>query len=303
MDSTSYQLWKKGPKRTFSQEERVLWAIAHKAKKLGTIREVPSYLSGGRAVHRSKKGKMGAIVVNRDGRLRVNGALRFVRGFADGIGGNSQIIDALSALEEKISKGNAKVLAILKEAEEKREVKSLARAIAEAGAEPVSVVKAIIDGQMALGKMEAMAELALNQGAIMRDLLRHAMDQTDSCKGCLGYGFVPGQPQEKLVEGAPSNKPCPICEGSGKTLSSSKHKEWAMTKALEISELGPGAKKGVEVNVNTAIGVKVEGAASSRLAQLAKVSDEILYQTKKASEGAEVVDGEILSSSEVTENG
>ena len=278
-----------------TKEERFLYALAVHAKKTGLIKTIPDFVNMKRPLLVSQRGKMGTIQVLRNGQIKSTGAAKFVKTFTKKLGGKEEAMLALSAVEDKLSPPNRKVLEALRITEGPESLRGLPYIIAACKAEPVSVVKAIIEGMMVIGKAEALGELAINQGAIMRDLLRHAMDQTTNCKGCLGLGVVPRQPNQKLQEDGEDSQPCPVCTGSGKIVTSSEHKEWAMKKALEISELGP-QKKGVEVNVNTAIGVRVEGAASQKLAQLAKVSDEILFKSKDL---ADIQDAEILSKDEI----
>lgn len=258
------------------EEDQILWSLAVKAKKLGIIKTVPRALLQSREKLSSKKGKMGRIVVNVAGNIVDNSASHFVSKFSRGLGGREEVMAALVAIEEKLSPTNKRVLDTLRAHPNAQ----LAFCIAKAKAEPVHVVKQVIEGQMALGKAEALAELARNQGSLMRDLLRHALDKEEKCLVCLGYGKVPFDPKAKFDPDKENNLPCTACGGSGATMASSKHKEWAMKKALEVAELGPASEKGVQVNVQTAIGVKVEGA-STRLAQLAKVSDEILFASKQ----------------------
>lgn len=289
----------RGPARV-TKEERFLYALAVQAKKSGLIGSIPDFLNMKRPLLISQRGKMGTIQVLRNGQVKNTGASKFVKTFTKKLGGKEEALIALSAVEDKLTPPNRKVLEALRVSEGPESLRGLPYIIAACKAEPVSVVRAIIDGMMVIGKAEALGELAINQGAIMRDLLRHAMDQTTNCKGCLGLGVVMGQPNQKLTEDGEGSSPCPVCTGSGKIVTSSEHKEWAMKKALEISELGP-QKKGVEVNVNTAIGVRVEGAASQRLSQLAKVSDEILFKSKDLEE---IQDAEILSRDEtISEEG
>lgn len=278
-----------------TKEERFLYSLAMQAKKTGLIKTIPDFINMKRPLLISQRGKMGTIQVLRSGQVKNTGAAKFVKTFTKKLGGKEEAMLALSAVEDKLSPPNRKVLEALRVTEGPESLRGLPYIIAACKAEPVSVVKAIIEGMMVIGKAEALGELAINQGAIMRDLLRHAMDQTTNCKGCLGLGMVPKQPNQKLQEDGEGSEPCPVCSGSGKIVTSSEHKEWAMKKALEISELGP-QKKGVEVNVNTAIGVRVEGAASQKLAQLAKVSDEILFKSKDL---ADIQDAEILSKDEI----
>lgn len=282
-------------------DEQLLWTIGQKAVRLGLLKAIPKKLDRYRTKSWSKKGRLGRIYVRREGRVVPNKASNFVSKFSTGLGGREEVMAALVAIEEKLSPTNKRVLDGLRQ----NPSWGLAHAIAEAKAEPVNVVKQVIDGQLVLGKAEALGELAVNQGALMRDLLRHALDRKDVCPICSGRGQV--AVKDVLHPEEEKNDPCPGCLGSGHVVTSSKHKEWAMKKALEIAELGD-AQKGVSVNVNTAIGVRVEGAASERLAQLARVSDEILFQSRtvkelpqEATKGSDILEAEVISNGQVPE--
>jgi hypothetical protein len=277
--------------------------LGQKAVQLGIVPKIPKRLDRYRVKARSKDGKMGRIYVTRDGRTIRNRAQAFVSRFSTGLGGRDEVFSALCATEEKLTPPVKRVLEAMRE----NPTRGLAHCIALAKAEPVHVVRQIIEGQLILGKAEALGELAVNQGALMRDLLRHAIDQTDQCQVCLGHGKVPAIPQARFDPEDEDNALCAACGGSGALVTSSKHKEWAMKKALEIATLG-NEPKGVSVNVQTAVGVNVmEGGASTRLAQLAKVSDEILFQSRSeplrlTSEASEpdMIEGEVISSGQVS---
>jgi len=161
---------------------------------------------------------------------------------------------------------------------------SLARAIAEAGADVALVLDTYAKGALALKKMETVLGIYKEMPHLMRDLARHAIDQEEDCDVCLSVGKVTA-----MAKGVNLTKTCPKCKGSGKSLASSEHKQFAMSKLLDISEIAP-KKGGLALNVNQAVQVNAGGGGNDLLARMSKAADEVLYSRPPT----DVVDGEVV---------
>jgi hypothetical protein len=171
---------------------------------------------------------------------------------------------------------------------------SLARAIAEAGADVAQVLDNYAKGALALKKLETVLGLYEKMPHLMRDLARHAIDKEVDCEVCLGIGQVTAK-----SNGTSLSRPCPRCSGSGRSFSSSDHKEFAVQKVLEMSEMLP---KKAGIQVNQAVQVNQGGpSGGDLLARLSKAADDILYSGSapsnpgSGSSFGDVVDAEPVS--------
>lgn len=198
-------------------------------------------------------------------------ALPVVRKFEQTIGSREELIEKLSLLEEKLSE---KEKAFLTSLREDTRGKTLARLMAEANVSPTKILKHYAEGAVALGKVEAAIAISREQPLLVKDLVRNALDSTKICKVCVGTGKVKRQSNDKKEE-----TECPSCEGSGQRIISSKHKEYAMDKVLEIGGLVETPKKGgVNVEVQQNVGVQV--GKGGFMERVLRTSDEILYGRK-----------------------
>jgi hypothetical protein len=238
-------------------------------------------------IARSRKGKLGAIKVREYSGVVTNGASRLVRKFeSDLTTGRDDILEKLEANTEN-PQSIVRLIEIMKE----RPKVSFARAIAEAKADAAVALDAYAKGAIALQKVETLINLYKEMPALFRDLMRHAIDREETCEICLGVGQVqPRAGANKL------SKPCPRCSGSGRVVTSSKHKEFAMQKALEMSQLLPEKKPLVQVSQQQMnMTVSAEGGL---LEKMSKVADEILYNNRsgatRASGGSPVIDVEAV---------
>jgi len=229
-------------------------------------------------VKKSRKGKAGQISLRQLSGIQKSPATQLARKLEHELSeGREDIIEKLQAS----GGSNQAVLAVAQLLEENPQF-SLARAIVEAGADVAHVLDHYARGALALKKMETVLGLYREMPRLMRDIVRHAVDQETTCEICFGEGKVPGRANGKTL-----SSPCPRCKGSGKTVTSSEHKEFAVQKVLEMSEMLP--KKGPMVNVNQAVQVNA-GGGSDVLARLSKAADEIIYGRR---DGA-VVEGEVV---------
>jgi hypothetical protein len=230
-------------------------------------RDLPAPLKD-QEVARSRKGKMGQIVVREFSGISKNATSRLVKKFEkDLTEGRDDIIQKLESVETRLPDNGREVLNLLRS---KRSI-SLARAIAEAGADASTILDAYARGAMAIGKMETMVNLYKKMPAIFRDLMRHAIDKEEACDLCLGVGKV--QTRAKSNKLGPA---CPRCEGSGKVVTSSEHKQFAMQKALDMAQILPqkGPLVAVQQNQQT---INAGGADAGLLEKMSKAADELLY--------------------------
>lgn len=233
-----------------------------------------------RVVKRSRKGKAGQISLRQLSGIQKSPATQLARKL------EHELSEGREDIIEKLQAGGGTNQAVLQVAAllDSNPQFSLARAIVEAGADVAHVLDHYARGALALKKMETVLGLYREMPRLMRDVMRHAVDQETTCEICFGEGKVPGRANGKTL-----NSTCPRCHGSGKTVTSSEHKEFAVQKVLEMSEMLP--KKTPLVNVNQAVQVNA-GGGSDVLARLSRAADEIIYGRREGVIDAEVVDGE-----------
>jgi hypothetical protein len=234
-----------------------------------------------KVIFRSRTGKLGAIVVREFSGVDKNPASRLVKRFENTItGGKEDIIEHIEAVVDRPKSMDA-LVALMKE---KPQI-SFARAIAESKADPAVALDTYAKGVMALKKTEVLLGLYKEMPSIFRDLMRHAIDKETTCDLCLGTRLVQEQAGRNKL-----NMECPRCGGSGKLVTTSEHKEFAIQKALEMSEMLP--KKGplVAVQNNQQINNNVVDGGGL-LERMSRAADAILYNRDK--EQAAVIDAEV----------
>jgi hypothetical protein len=237
-------------------------------------------------VAKSRNGKAGQIIVKSLSGVKPNAAARLAQKLEKELsGGREDIIEKLQASGSQ-NQSIQRVVALMQE----NPRYGLARAIAEAAADVAVVMNCFGKGALELKKLETVLELYKEMPTLMKDLVKHAVDGEDACDLCYGLGEV----QKKA--GAKVGAVCPRCKGSGKVVTSSKHKEFAMQKVLEMTEMLP--KKAPMVNVNQAVQVNNSGGMNSDLLErMSKAADEILYARPTATPPPDtsVVDAEVLA--------
>lgn len=229
-------------------------------------------------VARSKKGKAGQIVVRAISGVTNSPATALARKLEHTFSPSRE--DLLEKLQASGNKSQTleRLLTLLQENPDM----GLARATALAKADIGSVLDWYAKGALHLKKLEVVLKLYEDMPHLMRDLARHAIDKETDCEVCLGLGKVAAQ-----AKGTHLTRPCPRCGGTGKGFLSSEHKEFAVGKLLEMSEMLP-KKGGPSVQVNQAVQVNSGAGTGEILARLSKAADEILYSRPSA--GADVID-------------
>jgi len=266
--------------------DRLVYDYLTRHRKVST-NSLPKELQNS-VVKKSKTDGVGQIVVRRMTGMEQNPALAVVKRFAEAAGGKLDVAEKLEAVEETLSKEERYFLQLLKS--DKR--KSIAHLMAEAMVRPTKGIEKYATGALALGKMEAVIEVAREQPNIVKDLLRHALDQTDICQTCVGQGMVPGR-KGSLKE----NVPCPMCGGRKTKLSVSDHKEFATKQLMTFTKMIE-PEKGNTINVQQNVGLKI--GSGSFMEKVLRTSDEVLYG-KKGEEGessgessSQVIEAEVV---------
>lgn len=234
-----------------------------------------------RIVKKGKKGEAGQIIVKKHTGVVDNTAKALTKRFEQNTLGRDDIIEKLEAVnaEGALTQEQSRVLELLKTSARS---KGLAHILADAKSEPLSVMRAYARGCVVLGQVQAAIEAHSRMPALVKDIFRHAMDQTGVCSTCVGSGKV-----ARNVGGSMESKICPACEGAGTTMISSKHKEWASKVALEMTGQIKGPS-GPTVNVQQ--NVNVSPQAEGFMETLLKATDKVLYGSRP-----DIVDAEIVS--------
>jgi hypothetical protein len=274
------ELWKlDGPAPT---EDKLLW----KQLALRNLqrRHIPPFLRN-EVLYQTKKDPLfGRIQVKRMTGLTGGPATAIVRKFEGILEGREDLEEKLLAVEDKLGDDEKRLLELLKG----KKNKSLATLFAEASVKPSKVLKLYAEGALALGKVQAAIQVSKEQPQVVKDLMRHALDQEKVCKTCVGTGKV----KEKTTS-TKETQECPSCHGSGYRLASSKHKQFAMGKVLELGKLIDSPAKGASVNVsqNVGVGIKVSGGGGF-MEKILRTSDEVLYGRRIVDVEGEVRDAE-----------
>lgn len=225
-------------------------------------------------VAQSKKGPLGQITVKRMTGINSNSTKRMVDRFEENIGGQGPLAEGLAAVKDDLTKDQLQLLELLSQPNKKK----ISRLIAEAGAEPVAVMRVYARGVMELGKVQAAIEAHKGLPNLIKDLYTHALSQAGICEFCAGEGKF------KKANGA--EKACHYCGQTG-FKSPSELKKFATEKLLEVTkQIG---EKGPLVAIqNNQVTVNQKGSVLERIMV---ASDEVLY--KRNSEPS-VVEAEIV---------
>lgn len=239
-------------------------------------RHIPPFLRNDIIFQTRKDPRLGRIQVKRMTGTTNGPATQIVRKFEEmlsegNLSARENLEEKLLAIEEKLGDDERRLLELLRSG---KKTKSLATIFAEAAVKPSRILKLFAEGALALGKVHAAIEVSRNQPMVVKDLMRHALDQEKVCQTCVGTGTV-----KKNVNSKEESIQCPACSGRGFRLASSKHKPYAMDKVLQIGKLVDPPPKGAQVNVSQQVGVKVGVATGNGgfMERILKTSDEVLY--------------------------
>lgn len=229
-------------------------------------------------VKRTKRGPIGALAIRNMSGMVHSPALKIVRTFEKNVGGKEEVAAKLEAVRDQLTPEQLKLLVLLKAPSKK----ALARLMLDAGAEPVGVMSAFAKGCVVLGKIEAAIEAHKNLPGLIKDLYRHALDQEEVCKICVGLKEVP---QRSNAPGG-IKVPCPGCDGSGVSLRSSKHKEFAHRQLLEVTKL---VERGPAVQVNQQVAIS-GGRQMGYFEKMLDTADNISFPEQKE----RIIDAEVV---------
>jgi len=253
----------------------------HQALKAKGVPEsrMPAFARDG-VVAKSKKDALGQLAVRNISGMVINTTQRVIKRFEDGVESRDVLIERLEAADEILRPAEKQLVQWLKD----QPKKSLARLIAESGCSAVRIMKMYVEGSRVLGENEALVLAAQEQPAIVKDLIRNALDRNVVCMTCVGSGKVKLRRNE--VE---EREICPSCEGRGTKFETSDHKEFAMEKLIQMNRLIP-KEKGPLVAVQQNVGVNVAGGGGAFMERILKTSDEVLYGRKNES----VIEAEVV---------
>lgn len=227
-------------------------------------------------VAKSRKGKAGQIVVHSLGGIHKNAAARTAQKFEGELtGGRDDIMEKLDAAGK-----TTMAIERVKDLLSANPRWSFARAVAEAKADLATTIDAYAKGCVALNKFHAVKAMYEQLPDLLRDIMRHAIDQKDDCATCFGLGMVKGRPNAKKL-----TLKCPSCKGTGATLVASEHKRFAVQKALELARVLPEKQPLVAVQQNNQT---IIGGESGLLEKMSETADKILY------ERGDVVEAEVV---------
>lgn len=220
---------------------------------------------------RSRKDDLGAIVLRAHSGVDNTSAARVAKEFEDRAGGVMGVAEKLAAVEEHLP-GGLKGLAA-KLSDPANAGKRLYRILAEEKVSLLGVMKGYVKGCVELAQIEAAVEAHRGMPAIVKDLVRHAIDGDPRvCGTCMGTGSVRAKSsdnKEKVM--------CPSCEGEGALVKISPHKEFAAKTILEITKQLETGKGGV----NVAVGINLAAGGKSYAERMIDAADKVLYGKKE----------------------
>lgn len=152
-------------------------------------------------------------------------------------------------------------LALLESGDER----PLTALLKEVGLTPSALASAVVTAKMEFEREVAKASAVEAMPDVVEDLRKHALD---SPRRCPRFCYKPAVGIKTVVKLGTEEAICPECDGTGQTIQSSPHKQYAMTYIGKIAKLPEDGGPGVQVNVQNNMGVKV--GTSSLISDLAK---------------------------------
>lgn len=256
-----------------SQVDRMVYLELKKKKVKRMPKEYRNELA-----YATPKDPIGKIQVYRMSGLAASPAVAVVKKFEELVGEREAIIEKLSAVGDRLTEPERKLLELLiGQAEGSIDGrKTLARLLAEAGVSVSRVLTRYAEGALALGRVEAAIEVSRNQPTIVRDLIRNALDDETICATCGGTGEV--NRDAGLRRPGKRSQNCPQCKGTGRQFlpKDADIKKFSMEKVLQIGKTIEKEPKGpaVAVQMNQQVSV---GGGGAFMEKVLKTSDQILY--------------------------
>jgi hypothetical protein len=239
-----------------------------------------------REIARSRKGKAGQIVVHSLGGIHKNAAARIAQRFEHELTNGRE--DILEKLEASGSPNQS--IERLKDFLIGNPRWSFARAVAESKADLATAIDVYAKGAIALNKFQTVKMMYEEMPALLRDIMRHAIDQETDCQVCLGLGLVKAR-----ADAQKCTLKCPQCKGTGRRLTSSEHKQFAIQKALELARVLPERQPLVAVQQNNQT---ILSGQEGLLEKMSRAADEVLYNRRSPVIEAEVINVEEIPTSD-----
>ncbi len=228
----------------------------------------------------SRKDELGMIVYREFSGGENNRALRTAKEFEKSAGGNANILEKLEANEKELPKDVKELLPALRDpANAKRPLPVL---LAENRTSLARVMRWFTKGAVEMSQLEAAIEAHTHLPAVVKDIVRHSLDQAGVCDMCLGSRKV----RNKSTDKEPT-LPCPKCAATGQVLVSSEHKEWAAKAVLNMTGMEKGGN-GTQVNVAVINNLATGKSFAERMVDL---GDRALYGKLED----EAIDAEVVS--------
>lgn len=250
---------------TSKRADRVVWRYLKKNHRLKPS-QLPAVLTD-RAVARSRKGVMGQIIVRRYSGVIKNRTVQMLKDFMERTGESREAMATTMKASKTVPKGVVRLADMLLDPRNSRT--SIARLVAESGADVADMIEHYSRGAAHLRKWEAIAMAANHLPHAMRELIRLAMPRKLLCRTCLGSGKVRKQSNYKTP-----TEPCQTCKETGWEGEMPKDAQFSMDKILQISGLIQ-ANEGLHIQQSMQVGVKVEGRLMERIVGLSDPHDVI----------------------------
>lgn len=148
---------------------------------------------------------------------------------------------------------------------ESGDARPLTALLKEVGLTPAALASSVVTAKMEFEREVAKASAVEAMPEVVEDLRRHALDGP---RRCPRFCYKPTTGIKTVVKLGTEEAICPECDGTGQTIQSSQHKQWAANYLGKISKLPEDTGPGVQVNVQNNVGVKV--GTSSLISDLAK---------------------------------
>lgn len=214
---------------------------------------------------RSRRDKLGAITLRKMSGPDNNAAYRTAKEFEERAGGKEGVAEKIEALGDQAP---ADMRQLAKAIRSSKKAVALSTILAEQKVSLLKAMGAFQKGCVELAQIEAAIEMHRNLPPVVKDISRHALDQPGVCQQCLGTGTLRAQSNHSK-----ETRECGFCKGTGETLVSSPHKEWAakaILNATGVERKAPGSQ------VNVAVGVQVSDG-KSYAERVIDMADRTLY--------------------------
>lgn len=231
---------------------------------------------------KSRKDKLGQIALRKMTGPANNAAYRTAREFETRTGGIAGLAEKLEALGDQLPKDQLRLARALRD----QPRRGLAQILAEQQVSLIQTMKSYAKGCVELAQVDAAIEMHRGLPAVVKDIVRHALDTEEVCFTCVGTGTL----REKSTDNK-EKLPCKSCRGTGRVLTSSQHKEWAAKAVLNATGQAGEKVPQTAVQVNVAV-----GGGRSYAERVIDLADRVLHGQKDQAGPVEdgIVEGEVV---------